>query len=252
MDLLKQTLENERVILDLKAQDQHTIFHEVIKTAVQKQLIPAALAEIVEEALLSREETAPTAIGHSVAIPHAYLEGLTEPCVIFVRLAHAVNLGAPDGIPTRFFFFMLGPPGDAGRHLDTLASVARLMSDDEFRFDAIRARGHTDLSAALERYLRRTSLPVEVERRPVDGLQYSGRLGGGLMADIRRRLAIYRSDFTDALHQKCVGSALFLFFACFTPTITFGGVLALQTGNEIGVMQMIIATAFCGVVFSLF
>ena len=34
------------IILDLKAQDQHTIFHEVIKTAVQKQLIPAALAEI--------------------------------------------------------------------------------------------------------------------------------------------------------------------------------------------------------------
>ena len=48
MDLLKQTLENERVILDLKAQDQHTIFHEVIKTAVEKQLIPAALAETVE------------------------------------------------------------------------------------------------------------------------------------------------------------------------------------------------------------
>ena len=42
------------------------------------------------------------------------------------------------------------------------------------------------------------------------------------------------------------------FFACFTPTITFGGVLAVQTGNEIGVMQMIIATAFCGIIYAFF
>ena len=213
MDLLKQTLENERVILDLKAQDQHTIFHEVIKTAVQKQLIPAALAETVESALLSREATAPTAIGHSVAIPHAYLEGLAEPCVIFVRLAHAVNLGAPDGIPTRFFFFMLGPPGDAGRHLDTLASVARLMSDDEFRFDAIRARDRTALLGALDRYLDRTTVRAPAVEKPLTGLEYTGRFAGGLIEDIRRRAAVYASDFSDGMHRKCVSSSLFLFFA---------------------------------------
>ncbi len=72
------------------------------------------------------------------------------------------------------------------------------------------------------------------------------------MADIRRRATFYRSDFTDALHQKSVGSALFLFFALFTPTITFGAILAVQTNNEIGVIQMIAATAVCGVIFALF
>ena len=252
MDLLKQALENEQVILDIRSQDLSSIFHEAIRVSVQQQWIPAELAETVEQALLQREQTAPTAIGHSVSIPHAYLEGLEKPRVIFVRLAHAVNLGAPDGIPTRFLFFMLGPPGDAARHLDTLASIARLMSDDEFRFDAIRAQGHIDLTAALDRYLRRTAQPIESISEPVDGLDYTGRIGGGLMADIRRRVAVYRSDFKDAVHQKCVGSALFLFFACFTPTITFGGVLAVQTGNEIGVMQMLIATAFCGIIFALF
>ena len=252
MDLLKQALENEQVILDIRSQDLSSIFHEAIRVSVQQQWIPAELAETVEQALLQREQTAPTAIGHSVSIPHAYLEGLEKPRVIFVRLAHAVNLGAPDGIPTRFLFFMLGPPGDAARHLDTLASIARLMSDDEFRFDAIRAQGHIDLTSALDRYLRRTAQPIESMSEPVDGLDYTGRIGGGLMADIRRRVAVYRSDFKDALHQKCVGSALFLFFACFTPTITFGGVLAVQTGNEIGVMQMLIATAFCGIIFALF
>ena len=252
MDLLKQALEDEQVILDIRSQDLNSIFHEAIQISVQRQWIPAELAETIEQALLEREQTAPTAIGHSVSIPHAYLEGFREPRVIFARLSHAVNLGAPDGIPTRFIFFMLGPPGDAARHLDTLASIARLMSDDEFRFDAIRAHTHTDLTAALDRYLRRTSQSVEVISEPIDGLDYTGRFGGGLLADVRRKAAFYRSDFTDALHQKSVGSALFLFFALFTPTITFGAILAVQTNNQIGVIQMIIATAVCGVIFAFF
>ena len=33
-----------------------------------------------------------------------------------------------------------------------------------------------------------------------DSLQFTGRLFGGLMADIRRKLPFYVSDFTDAFH----------------------------------------------------
>ncbi len=252
MDLLKQSIKNEQIILDLRAQNPRTIFHQVIKTAVDRELIPSHLAEAVESALLSREEIAPTAIGHSVAIPHAYLDGLENPCVIFVRLARAVNLGAPDGIPTRFFFFMLGPSGDAGRHLDTLASVARLMSDDEFRYDATRARDRGELLRALDRYCDRTTTPTPATEEPLTGLEYTGRFAGGLMADIRRRAAVYASDFRDGMHRKCVSSSLFLFFALLTPAVTFGGVMAVQTGGQIGAVEMIVATAFCGIIYALF
>jgi mannitol/fructose-specific phosphotransferase system IIA component (Ntr-type) len=251
VDLFKQSLRNEQLILDVKSQDLRSIFHEVITISVQRQWIPAELAEPVTAALLFREEKAPTAIGHSVAIPHAYLEGLEKPCVIFVRLAHAVNFGAPDGIPTRFFFFMLGPPDDAGQHLDTLASIARLMSDDEFRFDATGARNRDELIRALDRYLDRTTARRPMAEQPVSGLEYTGRFAGGLMADIRRRAAVYRSDFTDGLHIKCVSSSLFLFFARLTPAVTFGGVMAVQTGNQIGAVEMLVATAFCGIVYAL-
>ena len=33
-----------------------------------------------------------------------------------------------------------------------------------------------------------------------DSLKFTGRLFGGLMADIRRKLPWYASDFTDAFH----------------------------------------------------
>ena len=66
-----------------------------------------------------------------------------------------------------------------------------------------------------------------------------------------RRWPHYLSDFRDGLHAKCVGSTLFLFFACLAPAVTFGGVMAVQTDGQIGAVEMIVASAFCGVVFAL-
>lgn len=70
----------------------------------------------VERALLERERVTSTALGHAVAVPHAYLYGIEKPVILFIRLARPVNLGAPDGIPTRFVFVLLGPPDHAAEH----------------------------------------------------------------------------------------------------------------------------------------
>lgn len=54
---------------------------------------------------------------------------------------------------------------------------------------------------------------------------------GGLVQDIKRRAPHYVSDFTDAIHVQCCASFIFLYFACLTPIITFGGLLAQATGG---------------------
>jgi mannitol/fructose-specific phosphotransferase system IIA component (Ntr-type) len=219
---------------------------------VEKSAIPGELSEQIVAALLAREEQTSTAIGHAVAIPHAYIAGCSEPVIAFVRLAKPINLGAPDGIPTHFLFFLLGPPGSAEQHLDALANIARLMAGDEFRYDAGRAHSAEDLREALDRFIESTSRkPVSIDR-PAPELAYSGRFCGGLISDLQRRLPHYLSDFRDGLHTKCLGSTLFLFFACLAPTITFGGVMAVQTGGNIGVVEMLTATAICGILYALF
>ena len=186
-----------------------------------------------------------------MAVPHVYLNGIEGQIVFFARLKHPLNLGAPDGIPTQFLFFLLGSPNSAAQHLDTLANVARLMSDDEFRYEASVARSSDDMLDAFAHFRARTS-PAPVEKKAPEGLAYTGKLGGGLRNDIARRWQHYASDFRDGLHAKCVGSTLFLFFACLAPAVTFGGVMAKDTGGQIGAVEMIVASAFCGVLFALF
>ena len=73
-----------------------------------------------------------------------------------------------------------------------------------------------------------------------------------MIQDIRRRIPHYFSDFRDGFHSKSLASVLFLFFACLAPAVTFGGIMAELTDNHIGAVEMIVGSALCGVVYSLF
>ncbi len=252
MHRLKTAIHQGQVILDLVASDVESAIRTTITRMVEQELLVESDADKVRDSLLQREQKAPTAIGHGVAIPHAYIEGIKTQTVVFVRLHHPVNMGAPDGIPTRFMIFLMGPPGAAEEHLDTIAGIARLMSDDEFRYEASAAKSIVDLEEALQHAEARvepepTSPPNDV----TEGLSYSGGLFRGIKGDIARRLPHYVDDFRDGLHPKCIGSTLFLFFACLAPAVTFGGVMAVETGGQIGAVEMIVASVFCGIVFAL-
>ena len=64
---------------------------------------------------------------------------------------------------------------------------------------------------------------------PDPTLIFTGRFGGGLMDDIIRKLPWFFSDFKDALNFQCISSVLFMYFACLSPIITFGGLLGAAT-----------------------
>jgi len=48
---------------------------------------------------------------------------------------------------------------------------------------------------------------------------------GGFFNDIRRRLPLYVSDFTDGLSMQVLAATIFLYFASIAHNITFGGLL---------------------------
>jgi hypothetical protein len=54
-------------------------------------------------------------------------------------------------------------------------------------------------------------------------LKLTGRFCGGLIDDIKRKAPWYLSDFKDAFNFQVVPAIAFLYFACLSPIITFGG-----------------------------
>jgi solute carrier family 4 (sodium bicarbonate transporter), member 10 len=62
----------------------------------------------------------------------------------------------------------------------------------------------------------------------------------------------YWSDYKDALSLQCIAAFTFLYFACLTPCITFGGLLGDATENRLGTMESLCSGFLCGVVYGIF
>ena len=252
MKLISEAFETDYAILDLEATDISSAIRKSVSHMASKRMIDPQIEDQAVSALLQREKEMSTTIGNLTAIPHAYFDGIDKQTVMFVRLAQPVTNGTADGSLTQFLFLLLGPPDSAAQHLDTLAIIARLTSDDDFRYKMGKADSSGELLEAFNYFITRTSPKGRDEEKKSESLVYTGRLCGGLKGDIARRKPHYLSDFRDGLHPKCAGSILFLFFACLAPAVTFGSVMAVQTGGQIGVVEMIFASAICGIIYALF
>lgn len=111
MEHLRRALNAGHVFIDLETNSTSDLLHQIVDYAVSLDVVSAEIGEVLERDLLERERRFSTAIGHAVAVPHAYLDGIEAPTILFVRLKHPLNMGAPDGIPTRYLFVLIGPPG---------------------------------------------------------------------------------------------------------------------------------------------
>uniref|UniRef100_A0A131YSQ2 Anion exchange protein n=1 Tax=Rhipicephalus appendiculatus TaxID=34631 RepID=A0A131YSQ2_RHIAP len=220
------------------------------------------------------------------------VEFLERPIAAFVRLAAAVPLGdlTEVPVPTRFLFILLGPQGNMVRYHEIGRAIAILMSDEVFHDVAFKAKNRDHLLAGVDEFLdAATVLPPgawdpsirieppqhvpsqegrkkqepskepafspeeeEEKEREESGLKRTGRLFGGLINDIKRKAPWYLSDFKDAIALQSIASVFFLYFACLTPIITFGGLLGSATEQRIAAMESLMSGAVCGILYGLF
>lgn len=130
MDKLTDYLDVQDVLLNLHARDQRQLFEAVGSHMERLHGVPA---HAVATALQRRESAGSTALGHGVAIPHARVTGLDRIRILYVRLAPALALDTPDGEPVSDVVVLMVPTPATQAHLDLLAQVAALFSEEGFR-----------------------------------------------------------------------------------------------------------------------
>uniref|UniRef100_A0A8C8AXG4 Anion exchange protein n=1 Tax=Otus sunia TaxID=257818 RepID=A0A8C8AXG4_9STRI len=217
------------------------------------------------------------------------LNFLQQPIVAFVRLTPAVLLSGMTEvpIPTRFLFVLLGPEGKGHQYHEIGRSMATVMTDEVFHNVAYKAQNQADLVAGIDEFLDQVmvlppgewdpsirieppkNVPSQQKRKmpgaPDDSASHSepeehsspelertGRLFGGLIRDVKRKAPWFWSDFRDGLRLQCLASFLFLYCACMSPIITFGGLLGEATDNHISAMESLLGASMTGMVYSLF
>ncbi|XP_039593354.1 sodium bicarbonate cotransporter 3-like isoform X8 [Polypterus senegalus] len=194
-------------------------------------------------------------------------------------------------VPTRFLFLLLGPFGKGQQYHEIGRSIATLMTDEIFHDVAYKARDRNDLLSGIDEFLDQVtvlppgewdptirieppkSVPSQEKRKmpalpngsaPATDiikdddhhagpeLQRTGRLFGGLILDVRRKAPFFWSDLRDALSLQCLASILFLYCACMSPVITFGGLLGEATKGNISAIESLFGASLTGMAYSVF
>lgn len=119
----------DRVLLDVRARNKPQLINELARSFAK--LAPAVQPDVVEAALLAREQLGSTGLGTSFALPHARIEGLTDYLGLFVRLAKPIDFDAIDGKPVRLVFVLLMPTESATSHVSALAAISRRFRNPE-------------------------------------------------------------------------------------------------------------------------
>ncbi len=83
--------------------------------------------------LLSRERLGSTAMGRGVAIPHARVADCQLTLGAFVQLEKGIDFDAMDKQPVDMLFALMVPEQSTEVHLQILAQLAEMLSDDLFR-----------------------------------------------------------------------------------------------------------------------
>ena len=130
---LAQLLNEQRVFLDLKARNCGEVMAELVQHFTEQGVLQNGMREQALEALKCREDEISTGVGCGVAIPHAYLEGLTEAVAIFGRSEAGIEFDSCDHAPVHFVVMMLIPESKRGQHLLTLADIGRRFLSCEVR-----------------------------------------------------------------------------------------------------------------------
>ncbi|MBU1193032.1 MAG: PTS IIA-like nitrogen regulatory protein PtsN [Gammaproteobacteria bacterium] len=114
------------------------------------QRTPSITAEEIFDCLVGRERLGSTGLGHGVGIPHGRMAGLETPLAACLTLDAGVDFDAIDRKPVDLLVALLVPEEATDEHLQLLAQLASMFSDNDFTQKLREARTSQELYRLLQ------------------------------------------------------------------------------------------------------
>lgn len=140
---ITEILKKEFVIEKLESRTKREVLTELSETFFRGNI--KVDYDTMVEVLLEREKLGSTGIGGGIAIPHGKLAGLENLIVSFGRSNDGIDFDSMDGKPVHIFFLLMAPENSAGQHLKVLAKISRMLKDNSFKTDIMKAASVEDL-----------------------------------------------------------------------------------------------------------
>src|SRR4026208_2381681 len=123
----------EQIIPEMSATNRWEAIDELIKNLVTTGKIKPENLDAISAVVKKRETSMSTGIGFGIGIPHASTDLIYEVVGSLGRSKKGVNFDALDNQPVNLVMLFLVPQGQFQKHLHTLAGIAKLLHNKEFR-----------------------------------------------------------------------------------------------------------------------
>lgn len=139
-------IHKETILVDLKSNDKKGILEELSYPVSQ---ITGISHEELIRVLMERERLGSTGIGDGIGIPHGKLRHLDGLILGFGMSKNGVDFESIDGKPTYIFFLLFTPDNSTGLHLKLLARISRILKNDLFKKNLLKATDQNDVLKLL-------------------------------------------------------------------------------------------------------
>jgi PTS system fructose-specific IIC component len=147
---LIEFLQEEFILTGLTARDKWEAIRQMAAFLIRAHRTEHTTLEHLYATIVERENSMSTALGEGVAIPHGRLESGPEIQGVLGISRRGVDWGRPDGKPVHIVVLIATPKDHEAKHLQVLASLAAMVSDEAIRSRLIAAVNANDAWEIIE------------------------------------------------------------------------------------------------------
>ena len=130
---LAELIQEDLVKVGLEGINKWETIEERVDVLISSHELRLADRSEVLEAVFARERSLSTGMEHGLAVPHGAVDCVDDIIAALGLSKHGILFESLDGKPARLVVLLIIPKGSFQRHVRTLASIARLANNQEFR-----------------------------------------------------------------------------------------------------------------------
>ena len=123
----------DNILPEMRATNRWEAIDELIANLVASGKIKPEHSEPITTVVRKRENSMSTGIGFGIGIPHASTDLIGDVTGALGRSSAGINFDALDNQPVHLVMLFLVPQGQFQKHLHTLASIAKMLHNKNFR-----------------------------------------------------------------------------------------------------------------------
>lgn len=244
--ILREALWEKTIFfLDVEAGSLHQLLEPIMEEISNQLNLQEGERNLIRKSLSSLFSKGPTTIENGAALLNKAISSLRAPIQILIRFKDPINLVDSEVIKTRFAWILLSET-KSHPFISNVAEFFQLMNYKWFRRRAAKEETKEGL---VNLYVEGLDRALNFQLRGDENAEIKGAFSG-IRSDVKRRASFWLSDFKSGLNLKVVASILFMFFACAAPAVAFGALVDNLTEGNIGVIETILSTVVCGLIWT--